>query len=194
MLLGGCGGDPFWLPRAHRIGIQQGNLLNEEQLAQIEPGMPRAAVRGLIGSPVARTPFHADRWDYLYTRGPAGAAIPARRVTVFFDDDVVSRLESNHGEVSGEVREAPRWWELGSRREATGEAAVDRRGDSRLDDGTFDDGQLDDGRVIDDRVVDEPRGDPPSGDDPLEDGTLGDDPLGDGSAGGAPSGELPRAG
>ena len=154
VLLGACGGDPFWLPRAHRIAIQQGNLLNEEQLERIEPGMPRAAVRGLIGSPVTETPFHDDRWDYLYTRGPAGAAIEARRVSVFFDGDSVSRLESNRDEVSGEVRARPRWWEFATRTEES-DPTIEELGDSRIEDGSLDDGQLDDARVIDDRVVDD---------------------------------------
>ena len=67
-----CGGDPFWLPRAHKITIQQGNLLSESQIGQVTVGMPRADVRSLLGAPVTNTTFHDARWDYYYTSTPAG--------------------------------------------------------------------------------------------------------------------------
>ena len=117
LALAGCVNDPFWLPRAHRITIQQGNLVDEDRLAQVVPGTPREQVRQLIGSPVAETPFHAERWDYLYTAGPAGTEIPARRVSVFFDGESVDRVESNRDAVSGVVPPQRRWWERFSPRE-----------------------------------------------------------------------------
>ncbi|NND89681.1 MAG: outer membrane protein assembly factor BamE [Granulosicoccus sp.] len=111
LLLTACGGDPFWLPRAHKISIQQGNLLDEEQLSRVAVGMDRELVRDLLGSPVVDTPFHRDRWDYLYTRGPAGSAIKARRVSILFEDDAISRIDSNRDIESGEVPERRYWWE-----------------------------------------------------------------------------------
>ncbi len=107
----GCGGDPFWLPRAHRITIQQGNLLSERQLAEVKIGMDQNAVRTLLGAPVATSPFAQNRWDYLYTRGPAGAAIEARKLAIFFENETVSRIDNNAEEASGELPEHRNWWE-----------------------------------------------------------------------------------
>jgi len=111
LILVGCGGDPFWLPRAHRITIQQGNLLSERQLNEIQVGMDQEAVRTVLGAPLANTLLHENRWDYLYTRAPAGAAIEAKRLAIFFEDATVARIDSNADETSGELRERRNWWE-----------------------------------------------------------------------------------
>jgi len=109
--LAACGGDPFWLPRAHKITIQQGNLLNEASLAQLEVGMQREAVRSLIGTPVINAPFHPDRWEYVYTRGPAGNAIKARTVSIRFENNRVASIEDNGDQESGELPEHRYFWE-----------------------------------------------------------------------------------
>ena len=111
LLLSACGGDPAWLPRAHKISIQQGNLIDEKQLARVETGMAREMVRNLIGTPVVDSPFDSDRWDYLYTQGPAGSSIKAKRVTINFDGDVVASIDDNKDAESGVIPERSYWWE-----------------------------------------------------------------------------------
>lgn len=112
LTLSACAGNPWWLPAAHRITIQQGNLIDPQRLEAVTTGMPREQVRAALGSPVVDTPFDDDRWDYLFTQGPAGAAIPARRVSVFFSDGLVERVEDNSASVSGERPPQRRWWEF----------------------------------------------------------------------------------
>ena len=118
-LLSACGGDPFWLPRAHKISIQQGNLLNEQQLTQVEVGMNRQQVSNLIGSPVEKTPFRDDQWNYVYTRAPAGSAVKARRATIIFENDVVARIDTADMQVSGELPERRYFWERIDKAEET---------------------------------------------------------------------------
>ena len=50
----------------YRASISQGNLVQEEDLAQLEVGMTRKQVRFLLGTPMIDDPFHRDRWDYVY--------------------------------------------------------------------------------------------------------------------------------
>jgi len=107
-----CGGDPIWLPPAHKITIQQGNLLSEKQIARISVGMTESEVQSLIGAPVSRSPFHTDRWDYAYTKGPSGFAIEARRLSLTFEDGVVASISSNAKSTTGIIPQRRRWWEV----------------------------------------------------------------------------------
>jgi len=111
VLMSACGGDPFWLPRAHKITIQQGNLISQTQLERVTVGMNRDEVRSLIGTPVANLPFQTDRWDYIYTQGPAGSEIRAKRVSILFQGDQVSGIDNNQDLESGEKPTRRYWWE-----------------------------------------------------------------------------------
>lgn len=78
----------------HKINIQQGNYLDDDQIAKLEEGMTRQQVRYLLGTPVADDPFSEDRWDYVYyfRNGRTGESVK-KQVIVFFDGDKVSRIE-----------------------------------------------------------------------------------------------------
>jgi outer membrane protein assembly factor BamE len=78
----------------YRIDIQQGNFLDPEKVAQLQPGMTRSQVRYLLGTPLASTPFGNNRWDYVYyfRRGHSSDA-EERKVTVYFEEDRVTRIE-----------------------------------------------------------------------------------------------------
>lgn len=78
----------------YRIEVVQGNVLTREQVALVQPGMTRAQVRDILGSPLLTDVFHADRWDYIFTIQRAGAAAQRRSVVVFFDGERLQRLEA----------------------------------------------------------------------------------------------------
>jgi outer membrane protein assembly factor BamE len=66
----------------YKIDVVQGNFVSKEQAAALTPGMTRGQVRGILGSPLLTSIFHADRWDYVFTFKRQGVEPQARRVTV----------------------------------------------------------------------------------------------------------------
>jgi len=79
----------------YKIDVVQGNVVTREQLAVLKTGMPRPVVRDVLGTPLLTSVFHAQRWDYVFTLQRQGAPAQSRRVTVFFKDDVVERIEAD---------------------------------------------------------------------------------------------------
>lgn len=100
-LLAGCGSfnarkpeTLFGLLEPYRVEVVQGNVVTQEVMAQIQPGLGRLQVREILGTPLLTDPFHLDRWDYVFTIRRQGVPDQQRRVTVFFKDDVVERSEA----------------------------------------------------------------------------------------------------
>lgn len=79
----------------YKMDIVQGNFVSKEQAAALQPGMSRSQVRDILGTPLLTSVFHADRWDYVFTFKRQGLEPQARKVTVFFQGDVLERIEAD---------------------------------------------------------------------------------------------------
>ena len=78
-------------PGVYKIGIAQGNIITQEMVDQLRPGMTKRQVIFVMGTPLVRDPYHQDRWDYIYNFQPGGGIRGQERVSVFFiDDELVS--------------------------------------------------------------------------------------------------------
>jgi outer membrane protein assembly factor BamE len=91
----------------YRVDVQQGNVLTDEMLASLKVGMTKRQVRFLLGTPPITDPFHANRWDYVYSFRKGGAAEERRRLTLHFDGDALSRFESD-AQAGNDAKEAAR--------------------------------------------------------------------------------------
>jgi len=81
----------------YRVEVVQGNVITSEQVALAKPGLTRAQVREVLGSPLLTDPFHADRWDYVFTIRRQGAEPQLRRIVVRFKSDVLDSIEGGAG-------------------------------------------------------------------------------------------------
>jgi outer membrane protein assembly factor BamE len=95
-LLAGCKQVPM-LPSLtpYKIDVQQGNYVNQQMVAKLKPGMTRAQVRFILGTPLVVDPFRTDRWDYVYLLNKRGEVTEQRRIAVIFEQDKLKRIEGD---------------------------------------------------------------------------------------------------
>lgn len=83
------------LPFVYKMTVQQGNVITEEALDQLQPGMTKTQVRYLLGTPVLTDFFNTDRWDYTYTIRRSHQDMVVKSLTLFFEDDTLVRTEGD---------------------------------------------------------------------------------------------------
>lgn len=76
----------------YRPTIQQGNVITQEQVNQLKPGMSKRQVRFVLGSPTLQDVFHDSRWDYPYTIGVGSTPDEIKRFSVYFQNDQLARV------------------------------------------------------------------------------------------------------
>jgi outer membrane protein assembly factor BamE len=89
-LLTGCGG------LIYKQDIQQGNVLDADDVAELSEGMTKRQVQVLLGSPSVQSPFHADRWDYMNSYARRGGRPEKRVLTLHFENNRLVAMEGNY--------------------------------------------------------------------------------------------------
>jgi outer membrane protein assembly factor BamE len=86
----------MWIFSPYRPDIQQGNLVSQEMIEQLKPGMTRDQVKFVLGTPLLQDVFHANRWDYPFYLARGNGELTTSRVTVFFKDDKLERWDGGN--------------------------------------------------------------------------------------------------
>ena len=78
----------------YRSGIIQGGSVDERAINRVEVGMDRDQVRRLLGTPAVQDAYHPDRWDYIYYTLNMSNSKQTERVSVFFENGRVTKVEN----------------------------------------------------------------------------------------------------
>lgn len=78
----GCG-----FPGVYKIDVQQGNVVTQEMIDQLRPGMTTRQVRFIMGTPLIQDTFAPNRWDYLYSMQAGHNQRVQERVSLVFEND-----------------------------------------------------------------------------------------------------------
>ena len=89
-------------PGVYKIDVAQGNIVTQDLLNQLKPGMSGNQVKYILGSPLIEDTFNEKRWDYYYSmkKGRTNET-KTSRVTVFFENSIYQSHE-----LIGTIRES----------------------------------------------------------------------------------------
>lgn len=96
--LGACGSmtdrtrSMLYAVTPYKVEVVQGNFVSKEQVDALKPGMSRQQVREILGTSLLTDVFHANRWDYVFTIRRQGVEAQQRRLTVFFNGELLERF------------------------------------------------------------------------------------------------------
>ena len=79
----------------YKVDVIQGNFISKEQVEILKPGMTRAQVKDVLGTPLLADIFHNDRWDYVFTFKRRNVDPQSFKYTVFFKGDLLDRFEGD---------------------------------------------------------------------------------------------------
>lgn len=102
IVLSGCSTTEF--PGVHRITIQQGNVVTQNMIDKLKPGMTRRQVQFVLGNPVVDDQLNKNRWDYIYTIDIPGIERIQQNLQVYFVEDRLSHFAGDYA--PSEAREA----------------------------------------------------------------------------------------
>ena len=86
-LLSACGYVGF--PGVYKINVEQGNIVTQEMVDQLKPGMTRRQVKFIMGTPLVEDTFNPNRWDYLYVKRNGNEVLSQSHLTIDFDGDTL---------------------------------------------------------------------------------------------------------
>ncbi|WP_035572217.1 outer membrane protein assembly factor BamE [Halomonas halocynthiae] len=83
----------------YKRDLAQGNLITNDMASQLQPGMTRQQVLNLMGTPLLKSSFDANEWDYMYRLDEAYGGIEQRSLTLTFNGNQLANIQ-RHGDFS----------------------------------------------------------------------------------------------
>ena len=87
--LGACG-------LVYKVPVNQGNLLEQDMVDTIEPGMTKRQIALIMGTPSVQSPFEQDVWSYTSSLPRRGKKPEVKALNLIFENDVLARIEGDY--------------------------------------------------------------------------------------------------
>jgi outer membrane protein assembly factor BamE len=103
------------IPRVYKLSVQQGNVITQEMVDRLKPGMTRNQVEFVMGKPVLSDPFNDDQWVYIYSLDVPDYFTQMFKMVLAFEGDTLATITGDYvpqeadaeanEEADGEVKE-----------------------------------------------------------------------------------------
>ena len=84
------------IPRVYKLSVQQGNVITQEMVDRLKPGMTRNQVEFVMGKPVLGDPFNDDQWVYIYTLEVPDYFNQVFKMVLAFEDDTLATISGDY--------------------------------------------------------------------------------------------------
>lgn len=91
LVLSGCS-----LFQVKKLDIEQGNIITPKMILELHPGMTKAEVKDLLGTPVMLNTFNDNREDYIYTFKPGHGQMTEKSMILIFRNNRLSEIGGNY--------------------------------------------------------------------------------------------------
>lgn len=75
--------------------VQQGNIIEQTKVNQLQMGMSKQDVLNLLETPVLVDVFNADIWTYVYTKQIRGGKIMRQDLVLYFKDNQLIKIKKD---------------------------------------------------------------------------------------------------
>lgn len=83
------------LPVFFRVPIVQGNIVTAAQVTKLKIGMTKKQVAYILGTPLIKSPFESNRWDYVFYYRNPNAHVRETKLDLYFADGRLTHIEGN---------------------------------------------------------------------------------------------------
>ena len=80
----------------YKVNVQQGNILDQDLVDNLKPGMTKRQVELVLGTPAVASPFRQDRWDYISTFSRRGREPIVKNLSLVFENNRLVRMEGDY--------------------------------------------------------------------------------------------------
>lgn len=80
----------------YKVPVNQGNLLEQDMVDSLKPGMTKRQVALIMGTPSVQSPFDQDRWSYTSSFKRGRKAADVKTLTLTFEDSLLAKIEGDY--------------------------------------------------------------------------------------------------